>query len=97
MLTAEVALALSVDAGEMDSALAIGEAHDLRNCIFRRNREQHVHVVRHQMPFFDPAVLVPGQVVKHLAEVLPKPVAQGAAAILRRENNELFGLPLGVT
>ena len=38
-------------------ALSPDISHRLRHCVLRRYRDHHVHVVRHQMPFFDPALL----------------------------------------
>ena len=39
---------------------------DLRHRIFGRYRDQHMNVIRHQMPVLDPALLPSRQIVKHL-------------------------------
>ena len=51
-------------------ALALDEADHLGNRVFRRDRDQHVDVIGHQMARLDPAFSPPGQVVEHGAEVL---------------------------
>jgi hypothetical protein len=41
----EIAFALSIDPGQMNRALALDIPDDLRHRIFRRYRQQHVHVI----------------------------------------------------
>jgi len=48
------------------------EPYHLRHRILRRNRQHHVHVIRHQMPLLDPTLLLLGQSPEHLPEVLPQ-------------------------
>ena len=38
---------------------------------FRRHIDQHVHVIRHNMPFFNPTFFILSQSVKYLAKVFP--------------------------
>lgn len=56
----EVALAPSPDARNVDGALALQEAHHLDDRILRRNRDQHMHVVWHQMPLLNSPLSLPG-------------------------------------
>jgi hypothetical protein len=51
MLPHEVSLALSIDSRQVDCAFAFDEADDLGHGVFWRNRDHHVHMVRHQMSF----------------------------------------------
>ena len=53
MLPNEIAFALSIDPGQVDRALSLDIPDDLRHRIFRRYRQQHGHVIGHQMPFID--------------------------------------------
>ena len=43
------------------SRFALNEPHHLRHRILRRHRDEHVHVIDHQMPFRDLAFLLPSQ------------------------------------
>src|SRR5271157_1264534 len=64
-------LRLSLDIlRDPNRAFALDEADHLGNRVFRRDRDQHVDMIRHQMAFLDPAFPPPGQVVEHGAEVL---------------------------
>ena len=65
--------------------------------MFRRNRDQHVHMVRHHVSFLDPAVLMLSKVMKHFTEVFPKLTIEDATAAFRNENHVIFALPFGVT
>jgi hypothetical protein len=73
-------------------AFALYQTNNLRDRIFRRDRNHHLNVVRHQVPP-DSAFLLPGQFNEHLAEVLLQLRVQRLSA-LRNENNMIFALPL---
>src|SRR5215469_5366925 len=49
-------------------ALSFQIPDHLRNRIFRRDRDQYVHVIRHQMPLFNSAFLAPRQLVEYSAQ-----------------------------
>jgi hypothetical protein len=59
-LANEISFPLSVYAGDVDGTLSLDKAHHLRHRVFRRNRDQHVHVVRLQMALLDPTFLLRG-------------------------------------
>ena len=80
MLAKEVPLPLAVHTGQVDRALALDEADHLRYRMLRRDRNQHVDVIVHQMHLFNLALLLRGQ------QVAPQVLVQCAAA----------ALPLGV-
>ena len=40
---------------DANRAFALDEADHLGNRVFRRDRDQHVHMIGHQMAFLDPA------------------------------------------
>jgi hypothetical protein len=56
----------------------------------------HVHVVAEQVAFFYPALLLLGQLVEHLAQMLPQPAVQHLAAAFGNENYVVLALPAGV-
>jgi hypothetical protein len=55
----------------VNRALALDVSHDARYRQFRRHIDQHVHVIRHHMPFFYPTFFMLCQPVKHLPEMFP--------------------------
>src|SRR5215211_9397495 len=69
MLTDEIALALSVYPGQVDCALAFNIPDHLQHRIFRRNRNHHVDMIGHQMPFFNPTFLLCGQSAEQLTKM----------------------------
>jgi len=50
-------------------ALPFHVSDDLCHRIFGRNRDQHMDMIRHQMPLLDPAFLAAREIVKHLAQM----------------------------
>jgi transposase len=56
----------------------------------------HVHVVWHQMAFFNPALLPLREVPEYLAQVLPKLPVQRFATACGNENYMVFALPFAV-
>jgi hypothetical protein len=68
-LSDEPALSFAVSSRKMDRALAFDVANHLTDRIFRRYRQQHVNVVGHQMPFFDAAFPLLGQLPEYRTEV----------------------------
>jgi hypothetical protein len=67
----------------------------LRDRVLRRDRNQHMHMIGHQRPLFDPALFLFGQSSEHLPKVPPQLPVQRAAA-LRDKHHMIFALPLGV-
>src|ERR1700745_2478579 len=65
VLTHEIALPLPVDPRQMDCALALDEPNHLRDRILRWDRNHHVDVVGHDVPFFNLALLLRRQFAKH--------------------------------
>src|SRR5262249_43818617 len=45
----------------VDGALALDEPDDVRNGVLRRDRDEHVHVVGHQVALLDSAFLLLGE------------------------------------
>jgi hypothetical protein len=55
-----------------------------------------MHVVRHQVPFFDFAFLAPGELVKYSTKVPPDLPKQQLLAVFRREHDMVLALPCRV-
>src|SRR5574338_469211 len=96
VLPREVALALPIHPRQMDRALALDEADHLRNRVLRRDRDHHVHVVGHQVPFHDLALLLRCKLAKYLPEVLAQLPVQGPTAALRDKDHVIFAVPCRV-
>jgi len=96
MLSYEIALPLPVDTGQVDRALTFDEPDHLRNCVFWRYRDHHVHVVGHEMPLLDLALLLQSQFTEHFPEVLSQLPVQRLSAAFWNEHDVVFALPLRV-
>src|SRR4029450_7953105 len=96
LLPHEVALPLSIDPCKVDSALALDVPDHLRHRIFGRDRYHHVNMVGHQMPLFDPALLLYCQSAEHFPEMLPQFPVQRLPAALGNEDHMIFALPFAV-
>ena len=97
VLPYKIPLLLAVDTRQMDRAFSFDVADHLRNRILRRDRDQHMHVVPHQMPLLDPALFLRCKLLKHLAHILPQFRVERLSPALRNENNVVFALPPRVT
>ena len=79
-----------------DRTLSFHEADHLRHGIFRRNGNQHVDVIGHQMAFFDLAFAPPRQFMEHVAQTLLDHAENRFLAVFRDENHMIFALPCGM-
>src|SRR5258707_9110644 len=68
-LADEIPFPLTIYAGNVDRALALDEPDHLRHRVFRRNHDQHMHVIRLNMPLLDPAFLLQSQLVEDFPKV----------------------------
>src|SRR5262245_60443784 len=57
VLPHEVALTFHERPRDVDRTLALHEPDDVRHGVFRRDRDQHVHVIDHQMALLAPTLL----------------------------------------
>jgi hypothetical protein len=67
LLAYEVALLFTINPDQMDRTFPLDEANHLRHRIFRRNRNQHMHVIREKMTRLDPALFLLRQPAEHLS------------------------------
>ena len=96
MLAYEIAFPLAIHPSQMDGALALDIPDDLRHSVFRRNRDQHMHMVGHEVAFLYLALLPSGEVSEHLAQMLPQLSVQCLSPALGNEDHMVLALPLGV-
>jgi|SRR5579875_1464823 len=91
----KIPLALSVHPRQMDRALPLDIPNHLRHRVLGRNRDHHVHVVGQQMPFFDPALLLPAQPPGDFPHVSPQSSVHYLAPTLRTTHiiRTFSGLP----
>src|SRR5712691_8315540 len=74
----------------MNRALSLDEPDHLRHRVLRRYRDEHVHVIGHQMPLLYPAFPLLGQPSENLPKVLPQLPIQRAPSALRYEHHVVF-------
>ena len=91
VLTHEVVLSLPVNP-EMDRAFALDEPDHLRYRVLRRNRDHHVHMIRHQVPFFDLRLHLSRELVEHLGEIPAKLQIQRLPSTFRDEYDVVFAV-----
>jgi len=72
---------------------ALDEPDHLRDRIFRWDQDQHVHVIRHQVPFQDFRLLLHRQTVKDFAQVPAEFGVQRLPPALRYEDDVIFAVP----
>ena len=93
MLIHKIELALPVQAGQVNRALPLDEPDHLRHRVLRRDRQQNVNVIGHQLPFFDLAFLLRRQLAEHLAKVLSHLRVQRSPSAFRDGNDVEFAVP----
>ena len=79
-----------------ERALALQVPHEARHAHLGRDADQHVHVVRHQVPLVDLDALVPAERAQDLAHVLAVLAVDYLSPILRREHDAVLAHPLRV-
>src|SRR5262245_50243375 len=77
----------------MDGALALDEPDYLRHGILRRYRDQHMHMVRHEVPFFHLTLLLRCQSPEHISKMTTKLLIQRPPAAFWDEHDAVFALP----
>jgi hypothetical protein len=96
MLPYKIAFPLAIHPRYMNGTLAFEVTDHGRHRLLRRNRDQDVHMISHQVPFFNPAFLLPSQLAEHLTQVRSQFPVQGLATALWDKHDGMFTLPLGV-
>ena len=93
---AELVLHVRMPVEDHQRALALQVAHHAGHAVLRRYREQHVHVVGHQVPLDYLYPLVLAELPEDLPEVGPDLVVDHFPSILRREHDVVLAHPLRV-
>ena len=89
MLPHKVALALSIDPGQMDGALALPLMNPTTcdTAYFGGIRKKHMHMIGQQMAFLDPCLLLLRQFAKHLSQLAAQFQIQRFASIFRYKHS----------
>jgi len=66
----------------------------LRHRVLGRNQDHHMHMVAQQLPLFDSALPLLGQLPKDLAQMRPQLHVQRSSPALREEHDVIFAVPL---
>jgi len=69
-LASEISFPFSIHTGDVDGALCLDKADHVRHCVFWRDRDQHVHVVKLQMTPLIRLSFCAAKLVKHLPKML---------------------------
>ena len=96
MLAYEIALSLAKRAGDMDRALPLEVSNGLRHRVLGRDRNQDVHVVGHEMPLLDAALLLLRKLSEHGTKVASQGPVERLPAALGDENHVVLAFPLRV-
>ena len=93
---AELVLEVRVLVEHHERALALQVPHEARDADLGRDADQHVDVVRHQVPLDYLDALVPAEVAENLPEGFPVLVIDHLSPILRSEHDVVLAHPLRV-
>src|SRR5215475_9218587 len=80
----------------VDRRFPLDKAYHLRHRVLRRNGEEHVHVIRHQVPLFNPTFLLRGQRPEDLPEMPPQLMVERFPTILRDKHHMILAVPRGM-
>src|SRR6267378_1819311 len=80
----------------VDRRFPLEKAHHLRHRVLRRNGEEHVHVIRHQVPLFNPTFLLRSQRPEDLPEMPPQLMVECFPTILRDKHHMILAVPRGM-
>ena len=92
----EVFFVFIVHVGQVNRALVLDVFYHMRYCVLRGNRNQHVHMILHQMFLFDPTLPLLSQFAEHFPEVATQLLIQHTPSALRDEHYVIFALLLRV-
>jgi hypothetical protein len=91
-----VPLLFRIHPGDVDRTLPLDVSDDLRHRMLRGDRNHHVHVIRQQMTFLDPALFLLRQTTKYISQLTPNLTEYALLPILRNEHNVILTLPAAV-
>ena len=97
MLSGKIRPATEIVSSYMNGAFSFDISNYLRNRMLRRNRDQHMDMIRLQMTLLDSALPLLGQVPKHLSQILSKLSKEHFPPILWNPDNVILAFPHRVT
>src|SRR6266705_2375116 len=83
--------------GNVDRRFPLDKAHNLRHRVLRRDREEHMHVIRHPMPLLDATLLLLRQRAEDLPKMPPQLMGERFPTILWDKGHMILAVPLGMT
>ena len=86
VLPDKVPLHLGVAPRDVDGTLPFDVTDNLRHSILRRDRNHHVHMIRHQMALFDPAFFLLRQSSEYLSQLRPDTAKYRLLPVLGNEH-----------
>src|SRR5215469_16672117 len=92
MLPDKISLPLALNPCQRNRPLPFDKPNHLRHRILGGNRDHHVHLVRHQVAFFNPTLLLLGQFAEHFAQVPTQLPVQLLPATFRDKHHMVFAL-----
>ena len=95
MFAREVSL-LTAQAGDCDGALSFQEPDHRCHWVLGRNRDTHVHVVRHQMALDDLTLFLSRQRVKDHTQLPTRLAEDGFPAAFGHENDVVLAVPFRI-
>src|SRR5215467_3548099 len=87
---------LAAESCNRDSTLPFQEPHHRSDRVLRGNRDAHMDMVRHSMPFHNLALLLPGQRMKDLSQMTTHLYEEYSASPLGNEYHMVFAVPFGM-
>jgi len=96
VLTNVVLFSSPIRPRQMNRTLAFDIPNHLRHGVFRRYRNQDVHMIRQQMALLDLAFTLLRQIAEHLCQMLADGFLQHLPAELRNKNNVILAIPFRV-
>src|SRR5215831_646254 len=82
--------------GNVDRRFPLDKAHHLRHRVLRGNGEEHVHVIPHHVPLFNPTFLLLCQRTEDLPEMPPQLMVERFPTILRDKHHMILAVPRGM-
>src|SRR5439155_23621656 len=79
--------------GKVDRRFPLEKAHTLRHRVLRGNGEEHVHVIPHHVPLFNPTFLLRGQRTEDLPEMPPPRMVERFPTIRWPKHPMLLAVP----
>src|SRR5262245_56470748 len=77
-------------------ALALQETDHGGYSMLGRNLQTHMDMVRQQVPFDNPTLFLPGEVVKNLSQQCPKLTVNRLATIFGNKDHMILAIPPGM-